>query len=85
MEKKIRRENIADHLFINQLEIMGKTKLEVLDTDRWKFLFTITRIQYTDFRDYAISLIMKIFRCNKNKAIGIFNWYWEQFGVKIRN
>ena len=83
--EKVKRENIGDYLFDHQLAMIGKTRMQVVDDDRWHFNFTMTRLQYTEFREYAIPLMMKTFRCNKNKAIGIFNWYWEQFGVKIRN
>lgn len=82
--EKVKRENIGEHLFTRQLEIIGKTRIDVIDTDRWHFLFTMSRTQYSEFRDYAIKLMMKTFRCNKNRAIDTFNWYWLQFGVKIR-
>ena len=82
--KKVRREDIGKHLFDYQLQMIGKTRIEVLDDDKWYFHFTMTRGQYIEFRKYAVSLMMKTFRCNKNKAIGIFEWYWTQFGVRLK-
>lgn len=81
---QIKRETIGEHLFDHQLEMMGRIRTEIFDNDRWRFQYTLTRNQYTDFRDYAIKLIMKTFKCNKNKAIGIFEWYWEIFGVRLK-
>lgn len=83
--EKIRRENIGEHLFDYQLKMIGKTRVNVIDDDRWHIHFTMTREQYGQFKRYAVSLMMKTFRCNKNKALNIFEWYWQQFGVRIKN
>lgn len=82
--EKVKRENIGEYLFEKQLRIIGATRLNVVDFDNWRAKFPIKREEYSAFRDYAIKLMMKTFRCNKNKAIDTFNWYWMQFGVKIR-
>ena len=82
--EKVKRENIGEHLFSYQLEIIGKTRIDVIDSPNFHYYFTMSRTQYSEFRDYAIKLMMKTFKCNKNKAISNFNWYWEQFGTKIR-
>jgi len=84
-KKKVNRTNIAEHLFDYQLEIIGKTRINVVDDDRWHHHFSITRTQYSEFSSYAIKLMMKTFRCNKTKAIANFEWYWSQFSVKIRD
>ena len=81
--EKVKRENIGEYLFQKQLDIIGATRLTIIDDDLWHHHFSITRDQYTEFRSYAIKLMMKTFRCNKNKASETFNWYWQQFGVKI--
>lgn len=83
--EKVKRETIGEYLFDRQLDIMGATRLSIIDYDQWRSKFPMTRDQYTDFRDYAIKLMMKTFRCNKNRAIANFEWYWEQFGTKIKN
>lgn len=85
MEKVIvKRENIADYLFDYQLKIIGATRMSIIDDDRWRSHFTMTRVQYGIFRDYAVALMMKTFRCNKTKARSIFEWYWEMFGVRLK-
>lgn len=83
--EKIKRDNIGEHLFDYQLKMIGKTRIDVLDDDKWYFHFTMTREQYVKFRKYAISLMMKTFRKSKSNCICIFEWYWEQFGVRIKN
>lgn len=83
--EKVKRENIGEHLFDYQLKMIGKIRMNVVDDDKWYSHFTMTRNQYIEFRKYAVSLMMKTFRCNKNKALSIFEWYWQQFGVKIKN
>jgi hypothetical protein len=81
--EKVKRENIGEFLFEIELEIIGATRLSIVDFDNWRTRFPMTKSQYSEFRDYSIKLMMKTFRCNKNKAIDTFNWYWMQFGVKI--
>ena len=81
--EKVKREAIGEFLFDKQLKIIGATRLSIIDQDQWRSKFPIKREEYSAFRDYAIKLMMKTFRCNKNKAIDTFNWYWLQFGVKI--
>ena len=82
---KITRENIGAHLFDRQLEMIGKTRVDVIDAYRWRLSFSMTRKQYIDFHTYAVKLMMKTFRCPKSKALGIFEWYWAQFGMKIKS
>ena len=83
--EKVKRENIGEHLFDYQLQMIGKTRMDVVDDDRWYFHFTITRAQYGGFKGYAVPLMMKTFRCPKRKALEIFEWYWQQFGLRIKN
>lgn len=83
--EKVKRENIGEHLFDFELKMIGKTRMDIVDQDRWFFNFTMTRGQYIEFRKYAVSLMMKTFRCTKPKALNIFEWYWSCFGVRIKD
>ena len=57
MEKKrITRENVAEHLLDYQLEMIGKTRLDVVDDDKWRFNLTVTREQREEFKKYAVPL-----------------------------
>lgn len=81
---RVKREKLGDYLFDYLLQMIGKTRMEVLDDDRWKFNFTMTREQYMKYHKYAVSLIMETLRCTKPKALRAFEWYWTVFGVRIR-
>ena len=83
--KRITRENVADHLFDYQLEMIGKTRIDILDNDRWRFDFTMTQEQLVDFTSYAIPLLQKTFRYNRRKALDTFEWFRMQFGIRIKN
>jgi hypothetical protein len=83
--EKVTRDNIEQHLFDFELELMGKTRVNLVDAYRWKFEFTMTRAQYMEFHGYAIKLIMKTLRISKNKALVAFERYWKEFGVRIKN
>lgn len=85
MEKKITRTNIAEHLLDYELAMIGKTRLDIVDDDRWTFHLTMTFSQSTQLKDYAIPLLQKTFRFNKSKAIDCFQWWKEQFGLRIKN
>ena len=83
--EKVKRENIGTHLAKYQFNMIGKDYEKVfLNDDRWKFNCTMTRKQYMEFHRYAISLIMKTFRCKKSKAISNFEWYGSQFGIRLK-
>ena len=84
--EKVKRETIGEHLVSYQFKIIGKDHKEIfLNDDKWRFNCTMTREQYLEFHKYAVSLMMKTFRCTKPKALNIFEWYWQQFGVRIKN
>lgn len=81
---KITRSNIGEHLFDYQLSLVGKTRLNTIDDDRWRFNITITREQFEMFKNYSVKLMMKTFRCNKTKALNNFQWFNEMFGLRIK-
>lgn len=82
---KISRNNIGEHLFDYQLQLIGKTRVDVIDDDRWRFNFTMTRQQMEDFRRYSIPLMQKVFKFNRKKAEDCFLWWNQMFGVRIKN
>lgn len=82
--KKITRENVADHLFDYQLGMIGKTRIDILDNDRWRFNITMTREQHIQFKKYAVSLMMKTFRIPKPKATKNFEWFNGMFGLRLK-
>ncbi len=76
--------NVGEHLMDYQLKMLGKTRIDIIDDDRWYFNWTMTRAQLAEFKAYAIPLLQKIFRFNKAKAEKTFGWFRTQFGVRIK-
>lgn len=81
----VNRTNIAEHLIRYQLEMVGKTWEEAQKDDMWFFNWTMTEEQYQKFRNYAIPLIKKIFKCNRKKAEATFSWFDLEFGLRVKN
>jgi len=82
--KKITRDNIARHLVEYQLLMVGKTIEDTLSDDKWYFNWTMTSAQHESFKNYAIPLIKKIFKCNKSKAEKTFDWFNLGYGLRIK-
>jgi hypothetical protein len=85
MLETINRKNIGDHLFDYQLELIGKKRIETLDVENWRFTWTLTRNQYDIFRDYTIKLCKKTFKYNRQRAISTFEWFYHEFGLRIKD
>jgi hypothetical protein len=83
--KKITRENIARHLIEYQLDMVDRKLEETIDDDKWYFNWTITSKQEEEFRNYAIPLIKKTFKCSKKRAENTFAWFWLGYGLRIKN
>ncbi len=82
---KVNRENIGSHFFDVLLELIGKTRVNVIDTEDWRKSWSISRNNYDILRDSCIKEAKKTFKCNRTKAETIFEWFWKQFGLKIKN
>ena len=81
---KINRANITRHLIEYQLDIVGKRLVDTLDDDKWNFNWTITREEHAMFKRYAIRTLKKVFKFNTTKANETFKWFYEQFGLRIK-
>lgn len=81
---KINRTNISRHLLEYQLNMIGRTSSDIKKYPNWYKEWTITLVEFNFFKSYAIPLLKKTFRCNKNKAIETFEWFIMQFGLKIQ-
>jgi hypothetical protein len=82
--EKITRSNITAHLLDYQLNIIGKTKIILIDEENWRFSNTLTKEQFIEFRKYALPLLQKTFRFNKRKAEDTFKWFMDTFGLRIK-
>ena len=85
MKRIVNRTNITEHLIEYQLNMVGTTISEIKDDELWYVNNTFTDEQYEEFRKYAIPLLKKTFKFNKNKAEQTFSWFNLQFGLKILN
>lgn len=82
--KGINRENISDHLVEYQLAFINKTLKEAIDNPNWLIEWSMDPEDHEKFREYAIALIKKVFKCNTNRAKSTFDWFDLQFGLKIK-
>tara|TARA_R100001463_G_scaffold25360_4_gene60192 strand:+ start:4073 stop:4336 length:264 start_codon:yes stop_codon:yes gene_type:complete len=82
---KINRGNITRHLIEYQLDMVGKRLVDTLDDDKWYFNWTLTKEQHSEFYKYAIKTLKKVFKFNTSKANETFKWFYEQFGLRIKN
>jgi len=82
---KINRENIAEHLIDYQLGMIDKSMQEAYMTKEWYSKWTMTTEQHDHFKAYAIPLIKKVFKLNKEKTESTFQWFDVQFGLRIKD
>lgn len=84
MKARVNRTNISDHLVEYQLNMIGKTMIDVEDDEQWYYNNTMTQEQHEEFKRYAIPLLKKIFKFNKGRAEETFGWFSLQFGLRIK-
>ena len=82
--QKVSRENIGTRLLENLIAIKGKSKVDILDDDMWRFNWTITNEEYLKFKSESISLLKKVFKFNNSKAISTFEWFYHNFGLRVK-
>jgi hypothetical protein len=82
--EKLTRENLVQHLVDYELNMVGKTRLNAIDDDRWYFNFTMTRKQHNEFKVYAIKLIRKIYKCNRLRGEKWFDQFDMAYGLRIK-
>jgi hypothetical protein len=77
------RENIAMHLVEVQMEMIGKTFEDAEANQNWFHDYTMTSEQFLEFRNKAIPLIKKVYKCNKATASKNFDWWNLNWGLRI--
>jgi len=83
MKKKTKRESLVDDLFVRMLELAGKPP-SAADDFYYRFNNTLTREQFSQFKKEGIFMIQKADKINKTKAISAFNWFWKQYGLRLK-
>lgn len=81
----INRTNIQEHLIEYQLNMVGKTIEDAKKDEMWYYNTTMTSKQQEVFKSYAIPLLRKVFKFNKQKAENTFDWFNLQFGLRIKD
>lgn len=81
----INRTNIAEHLIEYQLNMVGTTIKQAEKDENWYNNITMTSVQHQVFKSYAIPLIRKIFKCNKQRAETTFAWFDLSHGLRIKD
>lgn len=85
MALKVHRQNIAEHLLEYQFRMIGKTVQEAIADKEWLQKWSFTQEEADKFKKYAISLIKRVFKCNKSKASSTFDFFNLQWGLRIEN
>lgn len=81
----INRLNISEHLVEYQLKMIGKTLQTAFDDDIWWLTNTMTQKQADEFKEYAIPLLKRVFKCNRGKAESTFSWFFGNYGLRIKD
>jgi hypothetical protein len=80
----ITRDTITDRLISFELSLIGKSMSEITTDQLWYLHNSLTSIQYSLLKGYAIPLLRKIFKFNKAKANSTFDWFYTVYGLKIK-
>lgn len=81
----LKRENIASHLLDFQFAIIGKSSTDMVIEDKKVIDYEIPRVAYNAYRSYAIAMLKKVHKCNRKTAENNFEWFYERFGMKIKD
>ncbi len=80
---KVTRENLAEHLVIYQLSLIGRTMKDAEKDREWSYKWTIPESKYKEYRKYALNTIQKVLKCSPRKSKGIFGALQFCFGLNI--
>ena len=81
---KPNRITMTQHLIEYMIGLAGKKMTDTLEEDQWHSKWSLTHDQKVDLEKYSIPLIKKVFKCNRNKAVNTFAWFYSVFGLKLR-
>ncbi len=84
MKAKINRANILEHLVERQFNLIEKTMLDTVFNKNFREEWTLTKEQHETLKNYAIPLMKKVFKFNKQKAIDNFRWFMWTYGLKVK-
>ena len=79
------REEINRKLVSMQMEMIGKTYQDAMDTPEFWRVYTLTTEQTLEWRKAALPLIKKTFKCNKTRAQSTMSWFELNLGLREYN
>ena len=84
-DMKVNKNNLWDHLLAYQLAMIGKRVSDIKDDPEWYFNNTLTEIQFSELKEYAIPLIKKTAKVSLERSNVLFNWWNLDYGLRIDN
>ena len=81
--KKSKRETLGEDLFKEMVKIINKPP-SVINDFYYRFNNTLTREEFNNFKVEGVSMIQKVLKINKKKAISAFNWFYKEYGLRIK-
>jgi hypothetical protein len=79
------REEINRKLVTMQMEMIGLTYQDAVDTPEFWRVYTLTTEQTLEWRKAALPLIKKTFKCNKTRAQSTMSWFELNLGLREYN
>lgn len=77
------REEINRKLVAMQMEMIGKTYEDAMETPEFWRVYTLTTAQTEEWRKKALPLIKKTFKINTTKARSIMDFFELTLGLRI--
>jgi hypothetical protein len=76
------REEINRKLVTMQMEMIGLTYEDAMNTPEWYRVYSLTPEQEEEWRRKALPLIKKTFKCNKQKALLTMHFFELNLGLR---
>lgn len=77
------REEITRKLVSMQMEKIGLTYEDAMNTPEFWRIYTLTTQQTEEWRVEALKLIQKTFKCSKKRGMAIMQWFELDLGLRI--
>jgi len=80
---KSKRESLSDDLAERMMTIAG-VSVSMGHDYFYRFNNTLTREQFSQFKLEGVRMIQKALKINKRKAISVFNYFWKNYGLRLK-
>lgn len=79
------REEVNRKLVSMQMEMIGKTYQDAMDTPEFWRIYSLTTAQTLEWRKVALPLIKKTFKCNRHRAELVMGMFELNLGLREFN